>query len=189
MNLVGMAFGELGIGEDVRMAACAVEATGVPFVIVNFPKRIAARSNDLSAATSVGERPMYTHNLICLTGFDTLRTYAELGRSLFDKRCTIGYWPWELPQWPREAAMAFQIVDEVWASSQYTMRAYAGATTKPVCWMPMAVTIDRMQPLTRSALGLPNERFLFLFAFDANSPLRAQRPHRHNQGFPDRLYR
>ena len=36
VNLIGYAFGELGIGEDVRMAALALEAANIPFTVINF---------------------------------------------------------------------------------------------------------------------------------------------------------
>src|SRR5690606_21001953 len=36
VNLIGYAFAELGIGEDVRMAAHACEAAGIPFCVVDF---------------------------------------------------------------------------------------------------------------------------------------------------------
>ena len=35
LNLIGFAFGELGIGEDVRMAVSACEAAKIPFAVVN----------------------------------------------------------------------------------------------------------------------------------------------------------
>src|SRR5690606_4214304 len=35
VNLIGFAFGQLGIGEDVRMAVAACEAAAIPFKVVN----------------------------------------------------------------------------------------------------------------------------------------------------------
>lgn len=39
VNLIGHAFEVFGIGEDVRMAALALESAGVPFCVVNVPAR------------------------------------------------------------------------------------------------------------------------------------------------------
>lgn len=180
VNLVGFAFGELGIGEDLRMAAQACSAAGIPFKVFNINPGRHLRQADRLVASHVVERAQdlpYGTNVFCLTGFDTLRAYAEQGPALFAGRHNIGWWPWELPVWPGRWRAAFSVVDEVWAATTFTQKMFTAATDKPVTLMPLPVSVSRMKRTSRKALGLPARRFLFLYVFDFNSYLARKNPH------------
>ena len=176
VNLIGYARGQFGIGEDVRMAALAMQATGIPFSLYNVePGREVCQGDDSVDALITDQLP-YAVNLLCTTGIETARLAAVEGSALFDGRRTIGYWPWELPEWPEEWRHAYELVDEVWASSRYTYEAYAKSSPKPVRHMPMAVTVDATDGLTRRDFCLPSRRFLFVFSFDVLSSLARKNP-------------
>lgn len=176
VNLIGYARGQFGIGEDVRMAALAMRAADIPFSVYNVePGREVCQGDD-SVAALITDRLPYAVNLLCTTGIETARLAAVEGSALFDGRRTIGYWPWELPEWPEEWRHAYELVDEVWASSRYTYEAYAKSSPKPVRHMPMAVTVDATAGLSRRDFGLPENRFLFVFSFDVLSSLARKNP-------------
>ena len=179
VNLIGIAFGELGIGEDLRMAAQACDAAGVPFTGLNIDPGKHLRQADRLLAShctdDVAELP-YAINLFCLTAADTQRVYAERGAALFDGRHNIGWWPWELPVWPQRWRGAFTLVDEVWAATRFTQTMFGQATDRPVTLMPLPVSVARLQPVSRPSLGLPSGRFLYLFVFDFNSYLARKNP-------------
>lgn len=188
VNLIGFAFGELGIGEDVRMAVAACEAANIPFVVVNISPGDHLRQADQALAEHVAEAAglndtaPYAINLFCLTAFDTARVALEHGATLFEGRYNIGWWPWELPVWPRDWLCVFNLVNEVWAATTFTARMYseavvlASATPTPVTLMPMAVSVERGRTMTRKSLGLPEDVFLFLYIFDFNSYLKRKNP-------------
>jgi glycosyltransferase involved in cell wall biosynthesis len=179
LNLIGFAYGELGIGEDVRMAVEACQAAGIPFKVLNIHPGQHLRQGDrwleAHCTDDVAELP-YAINLFCLTGFDTLRVYAEKGTALFDGRYNIGWWPWELPVWPQRWKGAFSVVDEIWAATQFTQQMFRAQTDKPVNLMPLPVSVARVRKMSRRALGLPARKFLFLFIFDFNSYLVRKNP-------------
>ncbi|CAO3460689.1 hypothetical protein [Azospirillum argentinense] len=170
VNLIGFAHGELGIGEDVRMMARACTAAGIPFSVFDVPIRLSNhRSADrrLDGLTS-RDRP-YPVNVFCQTAFDTAALLLEHGPGLFQDRINIGYWPWELPDWPDAWTPAFDLVDEVWSASHYTQESMALKAPVPVVHMPMAVEARLSRPYRRSDFKLPENRFLFLYTFDWNS--------------------
>ncbi|SDX73956.1 Glycosyl transferases group 1 [Allochromatium warmingii] len=176
VNLIGYAKGQLGIGEDVRMAALALQAAGIPFSIYNVEPGCEVCQNDESAVNHISSDLPYAINLFCTTGIEMARLAAVEGSKLFDGRRSIGHWPWELPEWPANWHHAYGLVDELWAASRFTYDAYVRSCPKPVHHMPMAVTVDPTAQLTRRNFGLPEQPFLFVFAFDGLSSLIRKNP-------------
>ena len=175
VNLIGFARGELGIGEDVRMAAESCAVAGIPFTVYDTPPGPTHRQADRRLDAHITTEAPHAVNVFCLTGFDTARTYVE-HPNLFEGRYNIGYWPWELPDWPASWASAYDIVDEIWVSTRYTQEAFALTAPVPVLLMPMAVAGTPSRVYHRAEFGLPPGRFLFLFTFDWNSYVARKNP-------------
>lgn len=186
VNLVGYAYGQLGIGEDVRMAARALLAAGVPMCMVNFAPGKDIPQNDHSMAAHVveGVGP-YAVNVFCLTALEHGRFFAERGAAQLQGRYNIGYWPWELGQWPAPWAQLVHLVDEVWVSTQHTHDAVAPVCAAlpqpvPVQLMPLAVELGPVARGSRAALrkhwGLPQQARLMVFTFDLNSSIHRKNP-------------
>lgn len=187
VNLVGYVFGQLGIGEDARMAALALLAAGVPMTMLNFPPGSDIGQNDKSMARHVSEDGTFAFNVFCLTALENGRFYAERGSKLFAGRYNIGYWPWELSKWPEQWQMLVDLVDEVWVSTQHTMDALAPVVAAmarpiPVRLMPMAVELGQVafagkqRSAVRRHFGLPRRACLFCFSFDLNSSIHRKNP-------------
>jgi len=177
-NLIGYAYGELGIGEDVRMMSASLKANGVDFGVFDFSEKITSRKSDTSIAEHVDSSVKFGTTVFCLTGFDTARFLLERGPGVFENRHVVGYWPWELPEWPEGWRSVFDLVDELWVSSRFTQESYSLTARVPVIHMPMAVELPpTTAPTARSRFGLPEGRFLFLYVFDANSYLDRKNPH------------
>ncbi len=176
INLIGYAKGQFGIGEDVRMAALACQVAGIPFTIYNVEPGKEVEQNDSSADAFLSDKLPYAINLFCTTGIETARLAAVQGDQLFEGHYCIGYWPWELPEWPQAWHHAYQLVDEVWASSRYAYQAFVASSPKPVRHMPMAVTVEATAGRSRQDFGLPEGHFLFVFSFDFLSSLERKNP-------------
>jgi glycosyltransferase involved in cell wall biosynthesis len=188
VNLIGYAYGQLGIGEDLRMTALALQAAGIPFAVVNFPPGAEVAQNDRSMAAHVVDEGPYAINIFCMTALETGRFYAEHGLRQFAGRYNIGYWPWELSQWPRDWTLAFGLVDEVWGSTAHIrnslLTARAPAFGKPLHVMPLVAEVPNaahlrqpeMRAHTRKRFGLPKSARLFCFSFDLNSSIHRKNP-------------
>lgn len=176
VNVVGYAYGQLGIGEDARMAAQSLLAADVPMTMLNFKPGANIPQNDFSMERWVGDSAKYSVNMFCMTALEQARYLAEHGFDILVNRFSIGYWPWELSQWPQEWQHLFATVDEVWASSQHTFDAANAVSPVPVRHMPMAVVPQAPSNRTRESFGLPNDATLFLFSFDLNSTAKRKNP-------------
>jgi glycosyltransferase involved in cell wall biosynthesis len=176
VNLIGYAFGQLGIGEDIRMAAGAMKDAGIPFSVVNFAPGPHVPQGDRSIEAHLRHDAPYSVNLVCLTAIEHGRFYAEHGRTLTDGRYNIGYWPWELSRWPDEWKGLTRLVDEVWVSSTHTFDALASELSVPVLLMPMAVDLGRVARRSRADFGLPQGARLFCFSFDLKSSIHRKNP-------------
>ena len=176
VNVIGFPQGMLGLGEDARLAAIAIETLSVPVVLVNAPmsgpiKRIHSEDRLLS------ERLRYGINLFCLPPPEIIRLALEGGRNIIESNTyNIGAWPWELPRWPRAFGTADDLVDEIWAQSRYVESVYGQLGRKPVFHMPMVVEIPKPTNPDRKRFGLPEGDFLFYLMFDGNSWLTRKNP-------------
>ena len=180
LNLIGFAYGELGIGEDLRMAVAACEAAKIPYRIVNIKPGDEIRQEDMDLKERIEKGikvASYAINVFIMPGFDSVsRIFMRHGDFVFKDFYNIGWWPWELASWPKAWGSAFEIVDEVWGGSQFSYEMYQQANPKPSFLMPLAVSVERAKTYSRKHFGLPQEEFLFLYVFDFNSHLKRKNP-------------
>lgn len=167
ITLIGFARGEFGIGEDVRMAAASLEAAGIAYEVYSLDSRT-HRAEDHRLDAHITDRPKGRVNLLCVTGFDTVDLFLR-HPEIFLGRHNIGYWPWELAEWPDDWLEGFSLVDEIWASSRFIQDALSLKSPVPVVYMPMAVSVETAHSLTHAFFGLADDRFQFLYVFDWNS--------------------
>jgi glycosyltransferase involved in cell wall biosynthesis len=182
VNLYGFAYGELGIGEDLRMAVSCCEAANIPYHVVNVDAgNIRQADNLLKGKTHElhsKDLPPYRNNIFCMPAFDTAsRIFMQKGPSAFEGYHNIGWWPWELSVFPKAwQPHAFKLVNEVWASSTFLEEMYKRSTNIPVNLVPLSVSIDRIKRNSRNYYGLSEDKFLFLYVFDFNSCVARKNP-------------
>jgi glycosyltransferase involved in cell wall biosynthesis len=190
VNLIGHAFEVFGIGEDIRMAARALAAAGVPYCVINHPAANGAASTDRSLEPWLRTDPAggpYAFNLVCMTGLIQARWLRQSGLEPLRERYTFSAWPWETQKWPHPWLPLLQVVDELWPSSSFTASGLAGPAAslkKPLKIMNMAAEIDQPDRLCspeargacRSRHGLPADAVLFGYGFDLNSTATRKNP-------------
>jgi glycosyltransferase involved in cell wall biosynthesis len=177
VNIVGFPRGELGIGEDVRMASLAMTTVDCDQCVPRISLRIGARQSDLTLRNYEVEMPQYKTNLIFLPHYETIRLLGASGDSILGGRYNIGCWQWELPRYPKGLELALVVVDEIWSSTTFTADAMRGVTDKPVHVMPMAVHLPKLtRDYARAQFGLPENKFVFLNVLDGNSSVCRKNP-------------
>ncbi|RYZ93486.1 MAG: glycosyltransferase [Proteobacteria bacterium] len=159
VNVIGLSGSASGVGEDARMAIQALTKNGVSSVAIGFNTK-----ENFAAAK-------YNINLYCLTGFQLLLSRATAGAEFMNERFNVGYFPWELPDWPNELIPALDMCQELWVSSQFIYDSISRFTKTPLRLMPMAVEVPN-EIWSYQAENPRNEPLVrFIFIFDVRSGL------------------
>ncbi|NJS10218.1 MAG: glycosyltransferase [Microcoleus sp. CSU_2_2] len=173
INIVGYINGEFGIGEGVRANIRAAEAASIPFVINNFT-RCLHRKQDTTYQDFSPDNP-YPINLIQVNADQVSTFFKYTGSSYFEKKYNIGFWAWEMPEFPSEWQPAFNKFHEIWTYSNACAEAISLVSPIPV--LKIMPSISLLQPsLDKKALDLPKDKFIFLFIFDFFSHIERKNP-------------
>ena len=175
VNLLGYFQSEKGVGEGARSNLRILRATGIPYCINN---RVDTRSQNMETIPKelLPNNP-YRVNLLTINA-DGLLNFGASHSSYLAGHYNIGYWAWELPEFPPEWAAAFGYADEVWTPSSFSRDAVATQSPVPVRVVPHSLEIDAgldIQP-DRKSFGIEDYVFLFLFIFDFHSFTERKNP-------------
>ncbi|WP_051656800.1 glycosyltransferase [Butyrivibrio sp. AE3004] len=170
INLIGHIRGDYGLGESCRLVAETIKNSGIPFVVINvFQNRIATETND-SYKKYESENLKYNVNLIHLNPNELPVSIRTMTGDTFNNRYQVGYWLWELPEFPREWNYAFEMFDEIWTPSEFVSNAIRAATNKPVYTVPYAMSVPKTdEKYDRKYFGLPDDKFLYILSYDGFS--------------------
>jgi glycosyltransferase involved in cell wall biosynthesis len=168
VGVFGYLTSESGIGEGARGSVLSLQAAGVPVRPINV--EVAAFANSDASLTVGAERDNpFAVNLVHLNADHASMLPERIGADNYRDRYTIGFWAWELAEFPDALVPAFGAVHEVWVPSSYVARALGAKTGKPVRVMPHRVVVQRPAAVSRAKFGLPEDAVVFLAAIDFNS--------------------
>ncbi len=178
INVVGYARGELGVGEDIRMVSLALDSINIHHTIIDVSDFLtSARKNDSFIVRNSSAMPVHHITIYCMPIFDLARVYLEFGDKFFKNQYKIGYFPWELPEFPDGWHNIYDLIDEIWAPSAFTAQAFVDCTKKPVYVMPPAVSLPPISlHSTKEFTRRDEEIFVFIYPFDPNSHLSRKNP-------------
>ena len=122
-------------------------------------------------------RLRFRDSVYCVNADQLPRVVATIESGGDQRGRRIGLWFWEVDRFPAEWHGAFDLLDEVWCSSPFTTEVIAAVSPVPVQTVPLPVwTPSAPTPFHREQLGLPPDRFVFLFVYDFNSVLARKNP-------------
>jgi glycosyltransferase involved in cell wall biosynthesis len=174
-NVVGYLEAELGVGESGRLVVRAAEAAGLP-VATRAERRTSSRQRHGFGSRGAPGLPHDTTVLAVNADrvgavLDALPTAEQEGRR------RIGFWYWEVDVLPDPMRRAFDRVDEVWVASRYVADVLRPLSDTPVRRFPLPVLWpETPTALTRADVGVPADRFTFLYVFDFFSVFERKNP-------------
>jgi glycosyltransferase involved in cell wall biosynthesis len=175
VNVAGYVAAESGMGEGVRGVLRALERAGIPASVQNLELGVVSRMEDRSfgAASAVFD---YDVNLLFVNADQVPHVAAHLGHERFRRKVNVGFWLWELEEFPRRWLSSFDPFHEIWTPSSFCLDAIASASPIPVRRVGLPVDFEPPAAVDRARLDLPADRFVFLFVFDFLSHFERKNP-------------
>ena len=173
VNLVGYLDGEFGVGAAGRLVARMIRAAGLPLATTTvYPEQ--HHNRDAFPTTLAGtpfNLSVIAMNADGLLGYSRTQAW-DVQR---DKR-RVGVWYWEVGEFPEHLRPALGLLDEVWCASDHVRSALTEWADRPVLKHPLVIDAPGATAFTRQNLGLPEDKFLFGFAFDYASVVKRKNP-------------
>ncbi|MFN7941419.1 MAG: glycosyltransferase family 4 protein [Thermoanaerobaculia bacterium] len=173
VQLAGYLRSEIGTGELGRLLLAILDEAGIPTIPITFDETRARQQYRFPTALSA--LPRYPVNFVAVNA-DQVPVFARrVGEDFFAGRFNIGYWAWEVEEFPEWMAASAARFDEIWAISGHAAAAIARRVDRPVRAFPLAIDVEGHRRRERSDLGLP-EGFLFVVCFDYDSVVERKNP-------------
>ena len=173
--MVGYASSALGLGEDLRQAARAFVARGVPIHIYDI--EIAGKGvvpSDLKRFCDASHPHPIT--IFFMSPF-SLNEWYEHHEDVFKGTYKIGNFLWELEDFPGHWLPTLSRVDEIWVPTRFVRDIYTKAGVSQVYLNPTpAVPIPNRPVSYREKFGFAEKTFVFGFMFDLHSTLTRKNP-------------
>lgn len=168
VNVIGDINSGTGLGEAARSLVQAMLKKAVPIHYTPFNYRADA----LSPVTDSGKYPL---NLL-LYNINAFRSLSpQQKQNMLQGRYTMAHWYWELATLNEPLKPLLDEVDEIWAPSRFCQKSMSTGKAR-VELIPPAVEVPISADVQRAQFGLPEDRFIFLFAFSVHSSFGRKNP-------------
>jgi glycosyltransferase involved in cell wall biosynthesis len=169
VNLIGLPRAIIGEGEFVRQTAKSFQKTSVDFGIYDARSNPPPESVEDQLFNHICSDNPFNINIFHLKPDQLESSVVTLGRSFVENRYNIGYWVWELSEFPSAWQAPLDFLDEVWCPSRFIQSAVMKKSAKPVLYLPLSIELEISQSFDRNYFSLPSRSFIFLFVFDFKS--------------------
>ncbi|MEA2689249.1 MAG: hypothetical protein QOD51_1856 [Candidatus Eremiobacteraeota bacterium] len=174
VNLAGYLQASSGVAEIARGSEAALARAGIPFARVPLDQDHA--ENAVRGRIHQPEGMPYDVTLVHANAPETWPVLSTFPRTVTAGTRTVGYWFWELAEFPRTLADRFAYLDEIWAPTRFCRDAFAPLSPVPVRLVPPHVPERSVAPADRARFGLERDRFYFFTAFDGQSVSERKNP-------------
>ena len=176
LNIAGFLTADLGIGESARCMVRAADAAKLETALVPLKLHCKNRLGDDTYTLRLENENPHKFNVVHLDPPASRDLDHHHGKAFREGKYNIGYWAWELPEFPDAWVPSCLYFDEIWCPSDFAREAIAMKVSLPVIAMPHAISFKRPTGDVRQRFGLPSDRFLFLVLYDLNSYSERKNP-------------
>jgi glycosyltransferase involved in cell wall biosynthesis len=174
LNVAGYFQASSGLGEGVRSTVRALKSQNIPFVLNNCNFNLEYHKSESEFDNFSNENP-YPVNVVQINADSIMKFVDSFGKDYLKNRYNVGFWLWEMLRFPREWFYAFDLFDEVWTPSNFCVEAISAVSPIPVVKIPLSIDLPT-PTLSRADVGLPTDKFVFLFIFDFCSSFDRKNP-------------
>lgn len=176
LNLIGDFAAGNGLGEAARSSLLAIQTTTVPFALLNYESVVPSHQRFDFQMGSYETKFAFRINLFHVNPLEFPSLWHKFHHQDLADHYAVGSWYWELPEFPEKWCSTLELVDEVWVASDFVKNSIQKKTQKPVIKIPPSIQVVYDPEITRTSLGLPEDKFLFLCAFDVLSMQERKNP-------------
>lgn len=176
LNIAGFLTADLGIGESARCMVRAADAAQLDTALVPLKLNCKNRLGDETYISRLENENPHKFNVIHLDPPASRDIDHHHGKAFREGKYNIGYWAWELTEFPDAWVPSCIYFDEIWCPSNFAREAIAMKVSLPVITMPHAISFKRPVGNTRARFELPEDKFLFLVLYDLNSYSERKNP-------------
>ena len=178
LNIIGHLSADTGLGQAVRLYARAMKNSDIPVTLFNFKVGTTSAHTDDEFISDFSNKLLYNVNFIHVNPAQLDLLVLTMKRDLWNRRYNIGYWVWELEDFPDEWVVFFDLVDEIWTPSNFSSQSIRKKTDKIVRTVPhgMNLTASTEYEYSKDFFGIRENAFAFLAMFDSNSSMERKNP-------------
>lgn len=175
LTVIGYVQAESGVGESARSTLRALSRTSLPHSLVDFRVGNVSRMDEQVDAR-VEREVRHAISLFHVNADQLPVARAHLDARWFEVPVRIGFWAWELENFPPQWLDSFAHVDEVWVPSSFCQAAVGAVSPVPVLCMPHSVEIPDCPTPDRARFGLRDDSVVFLAMADTMSSVERKNP-------------
>lgn len=176
VNLIGDIRVDTGLGQSMRYVSNVLEHSDYNHLIYNYYVPPGYNMTDHSCDKWISDKIKYGINIFHINASEMPVGFMALGREFWDKHYNIGFWLWEMQEFPEEWMPSFNLVDELWVPSDYIADCLRKYTDKPIITMPYPVVAPYEESCDRDFFNLPKDKFMFLMMYDGGSGMARKNP-------------
>ena len=173
LNVIGFTSSATGIGESARAFAMAAQAAGIKTRVISITESPVFSLPTLSKEALEGE--LYDVNVFHINAA-IVEHAVPLMTELFEGRYNIGYWAWELSQFPEKWDKAFDYFNEIWVPSNFVREAVEARSPISVKTIHHAVVRPEFEIFDRNHFHIREDHFVVLMMFDVGSVIERKNP-------------
>jgi glycosyltransferase involved in cell wall biosynthesis len=176
INIFGYFNSSIGLGTKSKNTYKSLCHAGIP-VNKMFVGNVSLQANVSTEDFFNAYNYSYSTNLFI--------SYPHYEYDLFDfypewytqKRCNVAYLAWEQRDSCAKWGKTLQKYDQLWALSSFAARSLERVAKKHVYTVPCALDLDSFPAsVGKEHFGLPTDKFVVLYIFDANSSVERKNP-------------
>ncbi len=170
---IGYAEGNLGLGQSFRDDVIAAVNAKVPVAVFPFRVGVETRLSGPFMPHLYDTKRPYPVNVIVVATDQVPTVFRSiLGKSLAGSYNILRTY-WELPDAPKCWREYLTNINEIWAPNDFVANAFRNVFSGPIRIVPTTVDVTIGKTSDRSAFGMDEDRFYFLYSFDYfSSPYR-----------------
>lgn len=166
-----------GIGEAARATWRALHAAGLSPIAVDLSQHLALMDMACDIPCQAMPKDAEGTLILQLNGPETQAAIHHLGLRRGRAWHTIGYWAWELPNFPADWDKAFPYLSEIWTISEFSANALRQNSNAPnISIFPHAISPPQSLAVDREQFGWQQDAFVFLTMADSMSSLQRKNP-------------